>query len=206
MIATAFFTVSSLLTVHILVIPIIVMIFFVSYYFMLRIDNRRLPPITKEGTFETVKLFANGKYVPQFYFEKMRELGSVYRLRMPDMVSWVVVCDPAFARTILMEEDEKPKLYKRMNGVTNGISTMFTKKTHGENWAEIRKCLAPSFSMINICTTLPKMFEKIDELKKIFRQHEKNGSTFEVSNITKKLTMDFICAGIIISAYLPLLK
>ena len=164
---------------------------------MLRKDSRKLPPQCEQGIFETIQIFMTGKTVPQFMLKNMRTLGNVFRLQMPEMVPWISVCDPAFARAILLEEDEKPILYSRFDELTEGLSTMPTSRTHGTNWGRSRKSVAPSFSMTNLCTTLPKMYEKIDELKRIFRQHLKDGSTFDIAEVTTKLTMDFICAGML---------
>lgn len=188
---------SSLPTEHVLVVVGIVL---TTCFFMLRRETRKLPPIANEGYFETISIFMTGKGVPQFMLRNMRELGSVYRIRLPEPVPWIAVCDPAFARKILMEVDEKPFLYKRFDGFTR-VSTLFSSRTHGEMWGGHRKNLAPSFSMMNICITLPKMYEKIEELKRIFKLHERDCSIFEISEVTTRLTMDFICAGILRAFY-----
>lgn len=187
---------SSLPAEHVPAVLLVVGIVVTSCFFMLRKDTCKMPPMAEAGYFETISTFMIGKNVPKFVLKNMRESGNVFRLNMPEMVPWVVVSDSALARQILMEEDEKPYLYKRFEGFTANVTTLFSKRTHGDNWGASRKALAPSFSMMNICTTLPKMYEKIEELKNMFLAYEKDGSTFEISTITTRLTMDFICAGI----------
>lgn len=182
------------LTENVLLISAVAGILLTCLY-MLKKDTRKLPPCAKTGYSQTISIFMAGKPVPAFMLTNMRELGSVFRLNMPEMVHFVSICDAAFARKILLEEDEKPYLYKRFEGFSNGKTTTFSSRTHGENWGAARKNLAQCFSMKSICTTLPKMYEKIEEMKKMLLMNEKDGKTIEVSDLTTRLTMDFICAG-----------
>jgi hypothetical protein len=43
----------------------------------------------------------------------------------------IVVCDPGLARKIYEEEDEKSAKYKKVDGLTLGVSSIFSKSTHG---------------------------------------------------------------------------
>jgi cytochrome P450 len=56
----------------------------------------------------------------------------------------------------------------------------------------VRECLAASFSMTNIYSCLPKLNEKIDLLKKIFLQNEKDDISFDVAEIFPRLLMDML--------------
>jgi hypothetical protein len=56
----------------------------------------------------------------------------------------------------------------------------------------VRECLAPSFTMTNIYSCLPKLNEKMDLLKKIFLQNEKDDISFDVAEIFPRLLMDML--------------
>ena len=176
-------------------VGVCVLVLLSTAYFLRKKGDGKLPPINKEGTLQTIKIFTNGKGAPEFFYAKMKELGSVYRLRMPESVHWITVCDPALARQLLTEEEDKPKMVERMNGFTNFIPNIASKPTHSESFKSAKKGMAPSFSMANICLSLPKMHAKIDELKKIFTVFESSGTVFDLPEIMTQLTMDFICAG-----------
>jgi cytochrome P450 len=121
----------------------------------------------------------------------MKDYGPVFDITLLQS-PMIIVCDPILARKIYEEEDEKPVLYKRGDGLTLGVSSIFSKSTHGDDHHMVRKCLAPSFSMTNIFSCLPKLHEKIDLLKKIFVQHEKDDVSFDVSEIFPRLLMDML--------------
>jgi cytochrome P450 len=121
----------------------------------------------------------------------MKDYGSVFDITLLQS-PMIMVCDPILARKIYEEEDEKPVLYKRGDGLTLGVSGIFSKSTHGDDHHMVRKCLAPSFSLTNIFSCLPKLHEKIDLLKKIFLQHEKDDKSFDVSEIFPRLSMDML--------------
>ena len=164
-------------------------------YSLLFAEKRKLPPIAKESTLQLIQIFTSGKGAPEFLLTKMREVGQVFRLSMPEMTRWVVVCDPALARKILLEEEEKPAMYKRIDGFTSQVSTMFSKKTHGDDWYITRKGVSSSFSMKSICSLLPIMHEKIGEMKLMLQRLDRDGNVFSLSEITTHLAMDFISAG-----------
>ena len=189
-------------TDHLPAIILTTLLLLPAAYFLLITDRRKLPPTAREGTFELVQIFMTGKGVPDFILAKMREVGQVFRLSMPERTHWVTICDPVLARKILLEEDEKPAVYKRFDGFTGRVSTMFSKRTHGEDWHITRKGVASSFSMASISSILPKMHEKIGDMKKMLQQLEKDGTAFSLSQITVNLTMDFISAGKIILHFL----
>ena len=189
-------------TDHLLAIILITLLLFLGVYILLITDRRKLPPTAREGTFELVQIFMTGKGVPDFILAKMREVGQVFRLSMPERTHWVTICDPVLARKVLLEEDEKPALYKRFDGFTGRVATMLSKKTHSEDWHTTRKGIASSFSVTSIRSVLPKMHEKIGDMKKMLQQLEKDGTAFSLSQITVNLTMDFISAGKIILHFL----
>lgn len=163
---------------------------------VLLMRKRRLPPINQESMLETLQIFMKGRGAPEFLYANMKKLGLVYRLRLPEMIPWIVVCDPALAHTILTNEHEKPTLYQRLNGASNGSKSVFSMRTSDPAWHHARKGMTPAFSMTNICSSLPMMYAKIDQLKAILTERESNGTTFDIGPMMTQMTMDFICAGV----------
>ena len=166
-----------------------------SFRFILQSRSKKLPPLPDTGMIEMISILMEGKSAPDYYYSTMKKEGLVYRLPLPELSHWVVVCDPALARKILLEEDEKPALYSRYAGLTNHVPTVFSAPTHSHSWPIARKGMAPSFSMANICLSLPKMYEKIDELKKILARHVSAKTTIDLPELMTQLALDFICAG-----------
>lgn len=95
----------------------------------------------------------------------MKELGPVYRIRMPELRHWVVVSDSAFARKLLSEEDEKLLFVQRFKSITNDVNSIFNHRTSGHDWHSARRGVAPSFPMVNVNLALPWINLKIEELK-----------------------------------------
>ena len=157
--------------------------------------SKKLPPLSDTGMIETLEILMDGKRAPDLYLSTMAKKGLIYRLPMPEISPWIVVCDPALVRRILNEEEEKPDLYRRISGVTNGVVNIFSAPTHSHSYLSARKGMAPSFSMANIVLSLPKMYQKIDELKKILKEHESKKTVIDLPELMTQLTMDFICAG-----------
>ena len=157
--------------------------------------SKKLPPLCDNGMMEIMGILSEGKGAPDYYQSVMKKKGLVYRLPLPEMSPWIVVCDPELTRRILNEEEEKPSLYSRYRGLTNGVINVFTAPTHSHFWLSARKGMAPSFSMANICLSLPKMYEKIDDLKIILARHESEKTTIDLPELMTQLAMDFICAG-----------
>ena len=157
--------------------------------------NRRLPPMNEESMLETLQVFMKGTGAPEFFYSNMKKLGLVYRLRLPEMSPWIVICDSALAQDIFINEHEKPKLYQRFNSANNGSNSIASAPTSNSAWHMARKGLAPAFSMANICFSLPVMYAKIDQFKAIMKERELDGTTFDVSPTITYMTMDFICAG-----------
>jgi cytochrome P450 len=151
-----------------------------------------LPPRTKHNLVELIRILTGGNS-PDFYLQCMKDYGPVFILPLPQ--PFVVVCDLNLAKKTLEEENEKPSVYKNIDGLTLGLSTIFSKSTHGTNHHNIRKGLAPSFSSTNIFSSLPKLHEKIDLLKNIFLQNEKDDVSFNVSEIFPRLLMDMLCTA-----------
>ena len=186
---------SAVSTEHLIIIATIVGISSLVGYFLFCGSDRRLPPLIKESMLETLQILMRGKDVPVFILTKMREYGQIFRLSIPERGHWITICDPAFARQILLEEEEKPVILKRLNGFTNGVESLITRDTNTGHWHAARKGVASSFSTINICVSLPKLYDKINDLKRILNQHVKDGTHLQVAELTTNLTMDFISAG-----------
>ena len=174
---------------------VIICVFITSAISVLLMRNRGLPPINEEGMLETTQVFMKGGGAPEFLFSNMKKLGLVYRLRLPEMFHWIVVCDPTLMQTILTTEHEKPNLYLRFNGATKG-SSIFSAHTSDTAWHNARKGMAPAFSMTNICLSMPMLYAKLDQFKAILTERELDGTTFDIGPMMTKMTMDFICAGI----------
>ena len=167
----------------------------VSFRFILQSRSKKLPPLSDTGIIKLISILSGGKGAPDYYYSTMKKEGLVFRLPMPELSYWVVVCDPALARKILIEEDEKPALYSRYTGSTNYVQTVFTSPTHGHSWPIARKGMAPSFSMANLILSLPKMYEKINELNIILARHESEKTIIDLPELMAQLALDFICAG-----------
>ena len=163
--------------------------------FGLKSRSKKLPPLCDAGMFEILGILSEGKGAPDYYQSVMNKFGLVYRLPLPEMSPWIVVCDPELTRRILNEENEKPALYSRYQGSTNGVIGTFSAPTHSHFWKSSRKGMAPSFSMANICLSLPKLYEKIDNLKNVLARHERERTTIDLPELMTQLAMDFICAG-----------
>ena len=158
-------------------------------------DKRRaLPPLNREGMLETLARFMDGT-VPDMLLENARAVGKVFRLNMPELRRWVVVCDAKLARSILENHPEKPDLYKNFESAIYGVSTMFTKRTHGEGWEVVRKHLAKAFSMTVLSSTLPQFDTKIRRLVSIFEDAAKAGRSVDVVSVMQRFTLDFLTSS-----------
>jgi hypothetical protein len=164
--------------------------FFVGTFFLFCMRRRNLPPLAKEGILDTVRILTAGKANPKFYLRNMRELGPVYRIRMPEMRLWVVVSDSALARKLMNEEDEKPLFVQRFNGVTNDMNCIFSHGTTDHKWHP------PPFSIANVNLVLPWINSKTNELKKVLMNHHSAKTTFDLPKLMTNLTLDLICGGI----------
>jgi cytochrome P450 len=136
-----------------------------------------------------------GPHSPDFVVQCVKDTGPVFRLSFPEITPFIMVCDPKLAREIYENEAEKPPVYKRGDGLTFGVSSILSKTTYGSDHYMVRKSLAPSFSLTNILSALPKLHEKIVLLKKIFLQNEKDNVSFNVSEIFPRLVMDMLCTA-----------
>ena len=166
-----------------------------SSKFVSRPRRKKLPPLSDTGMIETIRILMEGKNAPNFYLSTMKVKGPVYRLPIPEISRWIVVCDPALARKILIEEVEKPAIYRRFSGLISSSDSIFSASTHSHSWQSARKGLAPSFSMTNICLSLPKMYQKIDDLLHILALYESERKIVDLPELMTQLAMDFICAG-----------
>ena len=176
-------------------VAVIISVLIASAMTVIFMRNRRLPPMNQESMLGTIGVFMIGNGAPEFLYSSMKKLGLVYRLRMPERTPWIVVCDSALAHTILTTEFEKPSLYQRFSGANNGALSIGNRRTSDIAWHHARKGMAPSFSMANLCLSMPMMYAKINQLKAIMMEKQLNGTTIEVDRMMTQMTMDFICAG-----------
>jgi cytochrome P450 len=163
--------------------------FIVFHQFFRR--KQKLPPINPESLLFTVSKVVDGT-LPDFIVLKLKELGKVFRLNMPEMSCFIIIGDGNLARQVFEEEIEKPSIYKRFERVTQFKSTIFTKKTVGENWEVSRKGVASSFSTTNLSKSLPVLHKKVDDFMSILGQNAQKDATFEINKLALSLTMDFI--------------
>ena len=172
-----------------------VLVLLVTAKFYLFRSKNKLPPLVNLGIIQTTLVITSGKQAVVFLTEQAKKLGLVYRINIPEMTHWIVVADYQLARRVLLEQDEKPYMMQRFMGLTNGIKTIFTNRTHGDTWNSVRKAVAPSFSVTNVSKTLPRIHDKIDELEKILERHVLEKTSFDVPRLMVLLTLDVICAG-----------
>jgi cytochrome P450 len=157
-----FSSVLSLLSVS-----VAICVTFLSIYYIFLRESRNLPPYAKYNMFEVLS-HLTGFHSPDFILHCVKDTGPVFRLSFLEITPFIMVCDPKLAREIYENEAEKPAVYKRGDGLTFGVSNILSKTTYGSDHHMVRKSLAPSFSLTNILSVLPKLHEKIVLLKKIF--------------------------------------
>ena len=174
-----------------LAVPLILAATALGALWWLRRKNRKLPPINHEAMLTTAFAVADSG-APDFFMEKTKELGLVFRLNMPDIIPFIVVCDPTLGRKILLEHDEKPHYYKLVNGFNFGQNNMFSKYTHNDEWEWNRKSHAGSFSLSNLSMKLPSIHSKLSELKRIVKSFAKEGKPFDLDLLGVDLTMDLL--------------
>ena len=170
-------------------------------YFLFHFNQKRkmLPPMIKYPFMVFFNEFLRGQN-HRFQLKMTREHGLIYRLPIPSLFPTVAlaVSDPALARLILEgdathPETEKSFRYKGLDGVSNGVSTMVTKRTHGTGWDSSRKAVAPSFANINLYRLLPQLQTKLNQLKSILDAHVDQEKNFnDLSSWMVRLTIDFL--------------
>ena len=181
--------------VYALICASTVLVLLVTAKFYLFRNKDNLPPMVNLGIIQTILVIASGKQAVVFLTDQAKKLGLVYRINIPEMTHWIIIADYQLARKILLEQDEKPYIMQRFMGLTNGIKSIFTNRTHGDTWSSARKAVAPSFSVTNVSKTLPRVHDKIEELQKILEKHVSDGTSFDVPRLMVLLTLDVICAG-----------
>eukprot|EP01036_Dinobryon_divergens_P024387 gene24387-32834_t len=136
----------------------------------------------------TVRSAVDGT-LPDLIQLKLKEMGKVIRLNLPQMSYYVVIGDTTLARQVFEEEIEKPSSAKRL---TLNNTSIFSKKTIGENWEMNRKGVASSFSFSNLSKSIPCLNQKIDELMDILEHNSQQETIFEITKLMLSFTMDFI--------------
>ena len=153
--------------------------------------RKKLPPINPESMLYTLGKAIDGT-LPDFILLKMKDMGKVIRLNLPQLSYYCVICDANLARKIFEEEVEKPSGPKRL---TLNNASIFSKKTLGENWEMNRKGVASSFSVSNLAKTLPGLHQKITDLLCILDKYAQQETTFEITELMLSLAMDFISSS-----------
>ena len=153
--------------------------------------KQQLPPYNREGMFVTLARFMDGT-MPDLILDNARTVGKVFRLSMPELRRWFVVCDPKLAKSILENHPEKPDLYKSFDTLYPGVSSMFSKRTHGENWESARKNLAKAFSLTALTSTLPQFDTKLQRLIAVFEEAAGNKKSVDISAVMLSFTFDFL--------------
>ena len=154
-----------------------------------------LPPMCPLSMRETLREMTARGTPPGWLYRTRHELGtSVFRLRIPALEHFVVVCDAETARTILLDtKAEKPQnFYKPMAQVTGGIGTIFTKKTHGEGWEHARKGSAHAFTSVRISNNMAAAAPHLADLDAVMAEHARGQAPMPVSETMVRLTVDII--------------
>ena len=154
-------------------------------------EKRKLPPYNRESMFVTISRILDGT-VPDLILDNARTVGKVFRLSMPELRRWFVVCDPKVAKSILENHPEKPDLYKNLDVFNPGASSLFTKRTHGENWESARKNLAKAFSLTALTSTLPQFDTKVRRLVTIFEDVASTQKSVDIVAVMLNFTFDFL--------------
>ena len=161
--------------------------------------NKTLPPMIKYSFMDFFLEFLRGQD-HRFQLKMTREHGLTYRLPFPSIIPSVAIAtaDSVLARLIIEgdtthQECEKSFRYSSLNGITNGVPTMLTKRTHGEGWNSSRKAISPSFSNTNLYRLLPGLQMKLNQLKSILDAHVEQKKNFDdISSWMIRLTIDFL--------------
>ena len=162
-----------------------------SAYLVVKWRNNKLPPINKVSLLQTIEVMSSSQ-APDFLMEKSKELGTVFRLNMPDIAPWIIVCESSLARKILEEHDEKNWFYKQLSGLGYGRLGIFAKNTYGEGWEWARKGVAASFSMKNLALTLPRLHKKLDDVISLLNQFAADKKEFPCGLVGIDLILDFL--------------
>lgn len=132
---------------------------------------------------------------PWWIIEQSRAIGArVFRVRFPHTHPFVMVCEAETARRLLMAECGdvlKPSLYKAVEGVTLGVSSMFTQQTGSAAHTHARKGVAPAFSSRRVSEAVnrsPRCRAKLDELEAVLR----SSRVFDPAQLMCELTVDMI--------------
>jgi cytochrome P450 len=161
--------------------------------------TRKAPPLVRDTFKAFLDNYVEGKH-HWFQLKSSRETGPVFRLPIPQLIPTValVVTDATLARLILegdntFEEHDKSFAYRGMKGITLGVNTMVTKRTHHEGWDWSRKAVASSFSNTNLHRLLPALQLQLNFFGIILGAHADQKKTFvDLASWMVCLTMDFL--------------
>lgn len=154
-----------------------------------------LPPMCPLSMRETLREMTARGTPPAWLYRTRHELGtSIFRLHIPALEHFMVVCDAEAARTILMDtQAEKPQFfYKPMAQVTDGFATIFTKKTYGEGWEHARKGSAHAFTSARISSNMAAAAPHLADLDTVMAEHAHRQEPMPVSETMVRLTIDII--------------
>ena len=145
----------------------------------IRNDNEsfKLPPLATCTLKEFVASFVTGQ-VHRLHVKITNDIGPIWRVPVRTYNSIFIVQDPAIARIVMegdaahgIPESEKSSRYKQISRIFNGVDSMLTKLTHGQDWEVTRKAVAPSFSMSNLSKMLPELQVKLEQFEDILDAH-----------------------------------
>jgi len=172
--------------------------FWVVFSKLKKKNKTKQPPVVGHSMFRALRGLT-GNQSPTYILDLVKEYGPVFYLPLPSRSPHYVVASPKLARMILEGGNECEKanhIYSRLNDVTCGYSTIFTKNTEGEGWAGPRKACAPCFSMSNIERKLPELRGKVKELCEIIGKFADSGESItKMETWFVKLTLDFISSS-----------
>ena len=156
--------------------------------------RRRIPPVCPLSTRETLREMTARGTPPGWLYRMRRTMGtSVFCLRIPSWEYFVVVCDSETARTILMDpQAEKPRMYKPMSELTDGVENIFTKKTYGQGWEHARKGSAHAFTTARISSNMGASAPHLADLDVVMESHARRQEPMHVAETMARLTVDII--------------
>lgn len=162
-----------------------------SLVYLLHRRKKRLPPLNKESMVATVTSLTS-KQAVDFLYDKVLEIGLIFRLNLPELVPVILISDPKLVRIIYEKFDEKTHITRRVDGITGYIPNVFSKPTYGAGWEGARKSLSKSFSNSNLVQSLPLFYEKLHLLDTKLKEMAVTNKLVDINHYCIRLTLDFL--------------
>lgn len=160
-----------------------------------------LPPYGPHSIITNVRSFADhhGTAALDNFEMQARDVGPIYRLKLPTLNYNIVVTDHNLARLCLVgaQEGEKGKVMEVFNFLGPMHFNLVTHKTADPSRERARKGLAPAFSSINLRKAMPSMYEKIGNVFQQFDHIAESGEIVDVQGMMKNFSLQmFACTSL----------